>query len=524
VSPSEGNTPRAWPAWLAGGSLAALFRADRTLGWTFALLCASAVSPLFMTPICPQPDLHGHLAGAALLLPTAFGQDGARQYYAVNAWPVPYWSTYIFMALVGRLVGPLLAAKALIAVLVCLLPLATMRLLRALGRDPRLGLWAFLLSWDANMHAAWHAYLLGMSLSLVLLARLLEARDTREAARSWPLAALVALSHVQAAGFAFVTGFFLSLSGHPEHRGGLKRWAAAMSGMALVVVPWVARRFQQQTAAGLGLSSSLEFHSASQKLSGAFAYTLDALPGWQGEVPSALAFVLLLLGPLVLARLPEREGRDGHRWASMAVAAAALSFYVAAPFQVVGPISHWATDRRYLSFVLLGLLFIPRPRLDGERWLALLPGVALAIFLHGSVAQAYRTFGRHVQPFMEIIDATPRGARLLPLEYEDRDSALKNPPLAHLHSNITAIKLGYDPHLYDYHSHPIVYRQGLAIPRISWFGPQDFALSRYAAFYSHILVQGLGRDPLAGGTAVDGFRTRLVVEAGIWRLYAIDPE
>jgi hypothetical protein len=191
---------------------------------------------------------------------------------------------------------------------------------------------------------------------------------------------------------------------------------------------------------------------------------------------------------------------------------------------VFGPVAHWYTHARYMTFGLLGLLFVPRPRLSGSSWPILLPGVALAIFLHGSVAQAYGAFGKRVQPFFEIVASVPPGARLLPLEFQDADPAVKDPPLAHLHSNITALKLGYDPHLYDYHSMPIGYRPGLSIPRISWFRPQGVDLKLYAPYYSHVLVQGLLQDPLLHGAAVPGFRTRLLKEAGIWRLYAIEPE
>jgi hypothetical protein len=513
-----------WPRWLPGASVARTLRSDPPLAWSYALLCISATLPLWLTPICPQPDLHGHVLNAVLLLPTALGHEAAAPYYHVSAWPVPYWSTNLFMALVGLVAGPLLAAKALLAALICLLPLATMRLLSALGRDPRLGLWAFLLSWDSNLHAGWHAILLSMTIGLVLLARLAESRSARQALRSWPIAVLLALTHIEGVALTLVSGLLLVLLEGGPRGAALRRHGAAMAGTLLVIVPWLGRRFAQSVEAGQGLAFEFRFHSATQKAQSLFTYTLDNVAGFQGEVPAALALGLLVLGPLVLSRLPEREDVDRHRWSSMSVAAGALAIYAAAPFEIFGPVAHWYTYPRYATFALLGLLFVPRPRLDGQRWLALVPGIVVAILLHGSVAQAYRSFGTRVQPFLEIIAAVPAGARLLPLEFQDADPAIKNRPIAHLHSNITALKLGYDPHLYDYHSTPIVYRRGLSIPRISWFGPQGFGFDRYAPHYSHVLVQGLADDPLAGGAAGAGFRARLIEEAGIWRLYAIEPE
>ena len=499
-------------------------RSDPTLGWSYLLLCVSATSPLWMTPICPQPDLHSYMSNAALLVPTALGDQAAAPYYEVSFWPLPYWTTFLFMAAVGLVTGPLIATKLLIATLICLMPLATMRLLLALGRDPRLGLWAFLLSWDSNMHAGWHAILLGMTIGLVLLARLAEARSARDALRSWPIAVLLALTHVEGVALTLVAGLLLVLLEGRSVREGLRRLGCAMAGTLVVLVPWLGRRLLQNAAAGKSAAFELQFHTASQKASLLFAYTLDNLPGLRGEVPAALAFALLVLAPLYFSRLPEREGDDPHRWSSMSVAGAAFAIYACAPFLIVGPVTHWWTYPRYLTFALLGLLFIPRPRIDGRRWAPLIPGVAVAILLHGSVAQAYQSFGRRVRPFLEIIEEVPKGARVLPLEFQDADPAVKNDPIAHLHSNITAIKLGYDPHNFDDPSMPIAYRPGLSIPGISWFGPRDFDLARHAPHYSHILVQGLAEDPLAGGAAAAGFRTRLVKEAGMWRLYAIEPE
>ncbi len=512
------------PRWLAGASVANALRSDPALSWSYGLLCLSATSPLWLTPICPQPDLHSYLSNAALLVPTALGDPAAAPYYQVSLWPLPYWTTLLFMAVVGLVTGPLIAAKVLIGTLICLLPLATIRLLLAFGRDPRLGLWAFLLSWDSNMHAGWHAVLLGMTIGLVLLARLVEARSAREALRSWPIAVLLALTHVEGVALTLVAGLCLVLLEGRPVVAGLRRLGAALAGTLLVLVPWLGRRFVQNAGAGQSAGFELQFHSASQKAASLFSYTLDNLPGSRGEVPAALAFALLLLGPLVLCRLPERDGSDPHRWSSMSLALGAFAIYACAPFLIVGPVTHWWTYPRYLTFALLGLLFIPRPRLDGQRWLALAPGIAVAIFLHGAVAQSYRSFGRRVRPFLEIIEAVPVGARVLPLEFQDADPALKNDPIAHLHSNITAVKLGYDPHNFDDPSMPIAYRPDLSIPGISWFGPRGFTLERYAAHYSHVLVQGLEADPLVGGTTAAGFDTRLVKEAGMWRLYAIEPE
>ena len=124
------------------------------------------------------------------------------------------------------------------------------------------------------------------------------------------------------------------------------------------------------------------------------------------------------------------------------------------------------------------------------------------------------------------------------IEYDQRANALVIPRTALLEDGTapavytvkankaarTAIKLGYDPHNFDDPNMPITYLRGLAIPAISWFGPRGFELGRYAPHYSHVLVQGLAADPLAGAASAAGYHTRLLKEAGMWRLYAIEPE
>ena len=74
-------------------------------------------------------------------------------------------------------VGPFLAPSSWSRSSFVLLPLSMLRLALALGRDPRLSLWGFLVSWDHNLFAGWHAYGLGMAIGFVVLAKLVEVGD-----------------------------------------------------------------------------------------------------------------------------------------------------------------------------------------------------------------------------------------------------------------------------------------------------------------------------------------------------------
>jgi hypothetical protein len=191
------------------------------------------------------------------------------------------------------------------------------------------------------------------------------------------------------------------------------------------------------------------------------------------------------------------------------------------PMSFYRPVTHWYTYPRFATSILVALLLVPP--VPVVRPLLLVPGIALALALNVVTTGALHSFGARVRPFLQIADAVPVGARLLPLEYVDQDPATKLAPLGHLHSYASA-KGGFDPHLYDTSAVPIRYRTGMSIPRIGWLGPRDFTLAAYAPFYDYILVQGLAQDPFLQRPAEHGHRVRLVREAGMWRLYHVERE
>lgn len=507
-----------WP----GMSVARALRADRRLAITFAVLAVGALAPLFVTPLLPFPDLPSNVAGASLLIRTVLRQPGATAFYRVDWLPFPYWTSYLLVGIASLVVGPFLAAKLLIAIVVLLLPVALLRLALALGRDPRLCLWGFLPAWDHNLFAGWQAYGLGMAIGIIVLAKLIEAADDpRAAVRVIPWSVLLALTHAMALVFVGVAAALL-LAAAPPTRRRVRAFAIGLSGGALVLLPWLLARVLPSSAASGGDTDwHFDHASASEKVAGLFAFSLDNLRGTFGEVTAALAFTLLLLGPLAFAcdrRTELAHPDDRGRLFGAMLALAALALYAVLPMSIYGPFNHWYTYPRYASPLLALLPFVPPVRRLAVGWF--IPAVAVALASNVATVSAFAGFGARVRPFVQIVDAVPAGARLLPLELVDQDPAVKAPPLAHLHSYISAKGI-YDPHMFDTAATPIRYREGLEIPRISWLGPRGFTLGRYAPHYDYILVQGLAADPLAATPAEAGYHVRLVLEAGIWRLYEV---
>jgi hypothetical protein len=506
-------------------SLLHALAADRFLLWSTAILIVAAWLPLGFTPFLPFSDLGINTASAELIWDTATGRAGTADFYRVQWAPVPYWTTYGICAVLGRLFGPLVAAKLLTAAILALVPLGTMRLLMALGRDPRLGLWAFALCWEHNLYAGWMALMLGVALVSFALAWMIEAETVADGLRIAPCAALIGLTHIQATWLFGLAGAALVVT-TGAHSGSILRrmriHGAAFVGTAVVVLPWMATTLHLGGGAGTASAAAafhFEWHSPSYKLGRLFYYTLDNFSRPTAERAAAFAFVTLLAGPLLLGLLPRRTLGDNRSPVVLLVVAGAL--YAFLPWSIDGPISHWYTYPRFSTVALLWLLLIPYPRLRGRWALALGPGILAAVLLDGYAIQQMASFATKTRPFLQIIAEVPPQASVLAIvnDDDDPDSDLKLPPFHQFYAYITAFRHGYSPQLWNNNSIPLVYRPGSERPVPGWGGA--FSMEDHGRHYDYILVQGFEHgDPVATAATADGHRPHLVIEAARWRLYS----
>lgn len=488
-------------------------------------MLGAAWIPLFLTPILPFSDLGINTAAADLIWDTALGRMPTAAYYKVQWGPLPYWTTYGISSVLGKVFGPLLAAKLLTAFILALVPLSTMRLLLAFGRDARLGLWAFAMSWEHNLYAGWLALLFGVGLVSFVLAWMVEAETIGDGFRIAPYAALIGLTHVQATWLFAMAGGALTFS-----TGRLKRrlliHSAAFLGTVVVVVPWLLG--QTRPADGAPRSGlpqfGFEWHTPATKLSQFFAYTLDNFSRPDAERAAALTFVILIFGPLVLTLVRGRGVRD--RWSPVVLVLVAGALYAFLPWAISGPISHWYTYPRYATVFMLWLLLIPAPRLRGWGAAALVPGVLAALMMDAKAMEQFASFGERARPYLTMVAQIPPKASVLPIVLDDNDADpdLKLPPYHQFYGYITAQGHGYSPYLWSNSSIPLIYRPGgVQQPAPGWNGA--FSMEGYGRYYDYILVQGIQHgDPVAtmGAAPADGAaHPRLVSEAGRWRLYAV---
>ncbi len=497
-------------------SLWQALRSDRFLLAATLLLFVTACIPLAVTPFLPFADLGLNTASTELMWDVLLGREPAATYHRINWAPVPYWVGYGAACLLGQVFGPLLTAKLLTAFVFALLPLSTMRLLLSLGRDPRLGLWSFALIWQLNLYAGWIAYMIGIALVSIVCAWILEAETIADGFRIAPWSALVALTHIQATWLLAVSGGLLCLTTGRLGRRVLVHLAAG-SGAALLTTIWLAG----QLAGKSGPSGSFHFgwHSPGYRLSQAFHYVLDNYSEPFAERIAAIAFVVLVLGPLALTQLGQRPLVD--RRSPLLLVFGAGCLYALLWWEVAGPINHWYTYPRYASVVAAWLLLIPAPRRSWAFTLSLLPGIGLSLALNLVAVRQFAHFGEQTRPFLEIINAVPARAKVLPFTFDDGDPDpdLKLPPYKGMYSYLTAVGHGYTPYLWNIPSHPFSNRP-VSLPAPGWSG--KFSLDEHGRFYDYLLVQGFQHaDPVRNARSALGFGAELVLERARWRLYRV---
>jgi hypothetical protein len=201
----------------------------------------------------------------------------------------------------------------------------------------------------------------------------------------------------------------------------------------------------------------------------------------------------------------------------MAVAA----LYLFVPFQISGPIDHYWTYPRFGTYLLIALLLLPRPRLDGWRALLLVPGLVSAVLLHRAVQAQFRSYGAYVAPYAQIVAALPRNKLMLPLDLDDFTwNQTHEGVLAQIHGYAAVAKSCFDPHLFDDPSNPLRYRASTMPPSVNWMNPKSFSFDSTGYAYDYIIVHSVRTDPFNTHAAWRA-KVKLTKEAGPWRLYEV---
>lgn len=150
-----------------GGRFAASAqRVIQPLGWAwtavFAALSVAMVYPIWRAKHPPLQDLPQHLAAISVL--KNYPALGLGHYFELQLSRTQYLAYYLVAQLLSYVTGVTLANKILLCSALIALPWSIASLLKALGRDPRLALFAFALTYNAHLVLGFFNFLAALPL------------------------------------------------------------------------------------------------------------------------------------------------------------------------------------------------------------------------------------------------------------------------------------------------------------------------------------------------------------------------
>jgi len=489
--------------------------------WKVLLAVAAAANAcaLWSAPYLPFTDLPQHAAAIATLRHFDDPAWKSREYFTLALGRSQYLLYYLAGALLAFPFGTAERANlVLLSLSAVAFPYALRSLLRALGADERLALFAVPLFWSQSLLIGFFNYV--AALPLLLWALAVAVREA-EAPRPFRTVLLAAAS---------VALFYLHLSAFL-----LFAPAAALAQIVLGPrrLPALARRLVWMLPAiGLGIVFLLQSPVVhpdrvgwNQPVAIWFEPAGDAirkLPEalidiWPGDADFWIS-VALVAAVAALAARPE-PGESRRRFAlSLSWTALAVALYFWFPISI-GWL--WQLNERYAiaAALLVPLLLRPRRGLRGVLPLAVVFVVGLASA--AVAARQARDFTREADGFDRVLSRAEPGHRLLSLIYDRGSRTAKFVPYLHFGSYYRARGGGIAAFSFaELPQSPLRYRPETEPPRhpVHWeWEPWQFDPVVDGRYYDYVLVRG-PVDPFA--RAGNGPRFQRIAHEGLWSLYA----
>jgi hypothetical protein len=512
------------------GPLGAHLARDPVLLGLTVVLSIAVLAPLFVTRFLPLTDLSYHAALASLAKQIWAGDPLVSHHFMFQPRPSPYWTTYILLIGSGSLVGPLYATHIVVGLAVLLVPLGMMRLMIAVGRSPRLGLWAFALAWDFSVSMGFIAYTLGVGLSFFFMARVLEGlrggrwTTRREVLKTGALAVVLPLTHAQATATAGLLLGLLALAELPDKRH--FRWLMGWAVLPVAaLLPWVLTTPSGGRGPVPPVADMLYWAPAGERIARFVHYSLGFVQGPVASEIQGMTILTLLLLPLVFASMRGGSRRVNRR--AWVLYAGAWLMYLTLPASLFWPFHQILIYERYTTFVMLFALLLPGVSFVGIRKSLLGPGLAMALASAGLVTWFFHKYDQHTAPLQEIFDEIPPGKKVLPIIWSRRTPESVHDTTCGITAYYNALKGGYSPNIFDTPNLPVRYVKEHQIPTPVWKLPRQINVGEHGVLYDYVIVQGIERDRLRedreySTVAGDRVRAMLVKEAGDWRLYAVE--
>lgn len=500
----------------AAFTIVRLLKEDRLLRWAYGVGLVLVCVPMAYTQMLPLVDLGSHIGWAGVMDDLLRGAPEVSQRYEINPTPVPYWPAYLIINVSEVLFGAFIAGKVVVGVALALIPLSVMRLLLALGRDPRLGLAAFLLVWDTNLYWGWVTFHLTMPMVVWCFAWMIEARTFRDTVKVFGLSAVVGLGHPHSIMWLAVGGALLWLVlERPLHA--LARTAFGLAGLS-VLFPWLFLRILFPPGGRGGAPLTFTSPDFEQRLAMFYDYSIGVFVARPAVVASVLVLLLLLIGPLLLSTLPRRDVTPRSTLQAGVVLLAATLLYLLLPYEIHGNVYHLWTYPRFSTWMLVGLLLLPAPVLRGRAAWFLAPVLAGVVALMAFRVEQFRVYGEYTQPYVDLMPAIRKGSRVAEIDTDLHFQGFRQVTLGQLHGYLTAERSLYDPHLFDHTSSPVLYRAEGKPPNPEFHRPDLFDLEKVGRHYDYVLLH-----PSSNGSFDQylGKGLELVEVSGAWKLYSV---
>jgi len=500
------------------------------------LICALlTIAPLFLTRHLPFCDLPEHVAVIATL---RHWWDPAWRSQELYAFAGAGKTQYLLYYVVGALLAvPFGNAETANLAMLCAVgvgfPYALRELLRALGRDERLAVFACPLFWNRALAEGLVNYVASIPLAVWGIA--LAARQAEEPTRRRfaGLALLsLALFYVHLGGFIVFAAGAVLVTAVLATRTGPKGGRRFPGWRSLAGLAWLAPC--AVASAAFALTSAVTHPERSQGAqAGVVRFTptlflLRELPAWMHDFwrswgdDACAAVAWVALASLLVGRVPAGTDDGRRRLAGAGLFALALALYFFLPAQVSFA---FLLDVRNAPFVgLFATLLVPARAEQRARWPAIAMTAAAALLAVHGAWQMHAYDRDEARDFDEVLRNLPRGKRLLSLVFQQRSAYANVTPFVHFgayyrirYGGIASFSFAELPHW------PVQYRPEQAPPRkqiVFWdWSPCLYRNTKDGPYFDFVMARG-ELDPFAGDPP--GPRWRAIGGAGEWRLWARD--
>ncbi len=497
-----------------------------TWSYVYWVLSVAAVIPILSVAHPPLQDMPQHLAAVSVLRNYPDLNLGA--YFELNLLRTQYLAYYGAVYLLSFVLGVGFANKLLLCAALVSLPWMLGLLLKALGKDPRLGLFAFGLTYNAHLILGFLNFVAALPLMFWGLHTAVQFRRAPSRKRGALLAFLLLLCfYTHVVPFAFLgLGSALVLLGDSLQVSLRRLWVFVPAGLGCVSWLFLTPAGSSTLAAAGGAAGKrgAQFASISQALRELPMWLTDVLSSERDEQLFVAWLVLLLLACVLGARANAQAtapsaatARDSELlWRLGLLCPIAVLGYFLAPtgYDWIWPIS--------ARFPLIALLFacLLLPDLRGRSSQALFAAVSLVALLgFVEVSRAFSAFERdEVGDLAEALEVIPPGQRVAGLMFERGSQHVKFSPFIHGVAYYQAQKGGAVMFTFaDFPQSPFRFRDDNRPPRVAprWeWQPERVDPARDLAWYDYVLVRGR-----PGRIEQQSEHLRPIYRGARWRVY-----